>query len=512
MPGRMDFGIDFAKPEAQPVVRERLDGPMRILILGDFSGRANRGLLEHGDGLAERPTPSLDVDNFEELLFRFAPRLVLPLRDPDVPGMEVEFRSIEDFHPDRLFERLEVFRALREMRERLLDPRTFAQEAEELKRTDPISAAQPQMAPGEKPGEDDGTMFERLLGRRPTDAPRARARASGDGVDITPFIRRIVQPYVVASSPQQEHLVASVDEATSMQMREVLHEPTFQALESVWRSVEWLLERVETSEDLGLCLLDVTKDELIADLGSTAGDLQATGLYRLLVDKSVRTPGAQPWAMIVGNYGFGSGAEDVVLLGALGAIASAAGGPFVAAADPSVLGCRSLALEPDPRKWQPLEDEARSRWASLRRSTVARWVGLALPRVLLRLPYGSRTDPAEAFAFEEMPPGSDHESLLWGNPAFACAMLIAAAFAESGWSMQPGDHLEIDDLPAFTHDEGGEAVLKACAEAYLTETAAEEILGRGVMPLLSYRNRNAARLMRFQSLADPAAALRGPWH
>ena len=139
--------------------------------------------------------------------------------------------------------------------------------------------------------------------------------------------------------------------------------------------------------------------------------------------------------------------------------------------------------------------------AFLRKSPLVRLFGLH-----------ERTDPAEAFAFEEMPPGSDHESLLWGNPAVACAMLIAAAFAESGWSMQPGDYLEIDDLPAFTHDEGGEAVLKACAEAYLTETAAEEILGRGVMPLLSYRNRNAARLMRFQSLADPAAALRGPWH
>jgi type VI secretion system protein ImpC len=499
----MNFGIDFAKPEAQPIVRERLDGPMRILIVGDFSGRANRGLIEHGDGLAERPTLSVDVDNFEDLLFRFAPRLVLPLRDPDAPGMEVEFRRIEDFHPDSLFERLEVFQKLREMRARLLDPQTYVQEAEELKRADPLAA--------ERTGEDDGTMFERLLGSKPTDAPRARAGASRDGVDITPFIRRIVQPHVVASSPQQDHLIASVDEATSMQMREVLHDPTFQALESAWRGVEWLLERVETGDDLALCLLDVTKDELIADLGSTAGDLQATGLYRLLVDKSVRTPGAEPWAMIAGNYSFGTGAEDVALLGALGAITSATGGPFVAAADPSVLGCPSLDREPDSRKWQPLDADAQSRWTSLRQSSVAQWVGLALPRILLRLPYGSRTEPTDAFAFEEMAPGSDHESLLWGNPALACAMLIAAAFAESGWSMQPGDLLEIDDLPAFIHDEGGDAVLKACAEAYLTETAAEEILRRGVMPLLSYRNRNAARLMRFQSLAEPAAALRGRW-
>ena len=511
MPGRMDFGIEFAKPEAQPVVRERLDGPMRILIAGDFSGRANRGLIEHGEGLAERPTPSVDVDNFEELLFRFSPRLVLPMSDPDAPGIEVEFRRMEDFHPDRLFERLEVFRALREMRGRLLDPRTFAQEAEELKRCDPPSTGHSPADHPETGAEDDGDMFERLLGRKPTDEPMARAGASHDGVDITPFIRKLVQPYVVASPGQQDHLIASVDEATSMQMRRLLHEPTFQALEAAWRGVEWLLERVETNENLTLCLLDVTKDELIADLGSTAGDLTATGLYRLLVEKGVRTPGAPSWAMIAGHYSFATGAEDVALLGALGAIASAAGAPFVAAAAPSILGCRSLALEPDPRKWQPLEDAAAARWASLREGSAAQWVGLALPRMLLRLPYGAHTDPAESFAFEEWETGSSHDSLLWGNPSLACAMLIAAAFAESGWSMQPGDYLQIDDLPAYSYDEGGETVLKAVAEAYLTETAAEEILGRGLMPLLSYRNRNAARLMRFQSLAHPAAALRGPW-
>jgi type VI secretion system protein ImpC len=507
----MDFEINFAKPEAQPVVRERLDGPMRILIAGDFSGRANRGLIEHGDGLAERPTPTVDVDNFDELLFRFSPRLVLPMSDPGAPGMQVEFRRMEDFHPDGLFERLEVFRALREMRGRLLDPRTFAQEAEELKRIDGPSHDHPPAAQEEAVGEDDGDMFERLLGRKPTDAPRARAGASPDGVDITPFIRKLVQPYVVASPGQQDHLIASVDEATGMQMREVLHDPTYQGLESAWRGVEWLLEKVETSENLDLCLLDVTKDELIADLGSTAGDLTATGLYRLLVEKSVRTPGAPRWAMIAGNYSFGTGAEDVALLGALGVIASAAGAPFVAAADPSIIGCRSPALEPDPRKWHPLDDETATRWASLRAGSAAQWVGLALPRFLLRLPYGARTEPAEAFAFEEMESEASHDSLLWGNPALACAMLIAAAFAESGWSMQPGDYLQIDDLPAYSYDEGGETVLKAVAEAYLTETAAEQILERGLMPLLSYRNRNAARLMRFQSLAHPAAALQGPW-
>ena len=154
---------------------------------------------------------------------------------------------------------------------------------------------------------------------------------------------------------------------------------------------------------------------------------------------------------------------------------------------------------------------ASKRWQALRESAAAPWIGLALPRVLLRLPYGPQTNPVERFEFEELSPGRDHEAYLWGNPAFACAMLIGTAFAERGWSMEPGDHLDIEDLPAHTYEEAGESKMKPCAEVCLGERAGTAILDRGVMPLLSYRNRNAARLMRFQSLADPPAGLRGPW-
>ena len=214
---------------------------------------------------------------------------------------------------------------------------------------------------------------------------------------------------------------------------------------------------------------------------------------------------------MVGHYTFGTGEEDVTLLAYLGAIASLAGAPFLAGADASVLGCRSVAATPDPADWQLGDDDAAQRWQALRASSQASWIGLALPRMLLRLPYGKRTDPVEQFEFDELAGAWNHESYLWGNPALACALLIGRSFMAHGWEMEPGDELEIGDLPAHTLERDGEPQLQACAEAYLTERAGQAILSRGVMPLLSYRNRNAVRVLRFQSLADPVKPLSGPW-
>jgi type VI secretion system protein ImpC len=131
--------------------------------------------------------------------------------------------------------------------------------------------------------------------------------------------------------------------------------------------------------------------------------------------------------------------------------------------------------------------------------------------VLLRLPYGLKTEAVESFAFEEMPGGRDPEAYLWGNPALVCARLIAAAFAENGWDFSPGDVLELDDLPAHVYQEAGERVMQPCAEALLGERAMQAVLVRGIMPLLGHRQRNAVRLARFQSLAEPATALAGAW-
>jgi type VI secretion system protein ImpC len=273
-----------------------------------------------------------------------------------------------------------------------------------------------------------------------------------------------------------------------------LQEPQFKALEALWRGMYWLASNLETDEQMQLYILDASQAELLADPDAAQELIASSG----------------PWSLVIGHYSFGLAAEDIGLLARLGTAAARAGGPFLAAAKPDLVGCGSIAATPDPRDWTAPAGEAAERWTALRESEVAPWIGLVLPRMLLRLPYGKSTDPIGPFPFEELAPRR-HESYLWGSGALACALLIGRAFAASGWDMEPGDELEVEDLPAHVHDDGGGKHLQPCAEAAFADRAAETILAAGLMPLLSRKDRNTVRLMRFQSIAHPAQALSGSW-
>jgi type VI secretion system protein ImpC len=225
----------------------------------------------------------------------------------------------------------------------------------------------------------------------------------------------------------------------------------------------------------------------------------------------VGTPGAEPWAVIAGNFIFGPTLKDAELLGRMAKVAAGAGAPFVAGASPSCLGCDSALDLPDPRQWKNQMSGEIAAWQSLRISPEARFVGLALPRFLLRLPYGKDTEPAELFQFEEMPDPTAHENYLWGNPAFACALLLAESFAEQGWELRPGTISEISGLPIYIHTVEREPRNLPCAEVLLTHTAAEKMMEEGFMPLASLKDQPTVRLVRFQAIADPLSLLVGRW-
>jgi type VI secretion system protein ImpC len=198
------------------------------------------------------------------------------------------------------------------------------------------------------------------------------------------------------------------------------------------------------------------------------------------------------------------------LLGSLGTIAARSGGPFLASAAPGLLGYNAWTDD-----LQTTGKETRSEtdpWQALRSHPVAPWIGLVAPRFLLRLPYGAAHDPIDAFPFEEIEDKQNqHDEFLWGSASLLCAALIATSYLENQWDLTLGDHLEIDDLPAFTFAVDGQMQLQPCAQAYLSERLADLFLTRGVMPLMSFKNRNAVRLWRFQSIAKPASPLAGPW-
>jgi predicted component of type VI protein secretion system len=194
----------------------------------------------------------------------------------------------------------------------------------------------------------------------------------------------------------------------------------------------------------------------------------------------------------VALFRFGPSDDDIGLLGSLGVIASKAGGPFLADAD------LALAAGDAP---------ASAAWQRLRRSEAARWIGLAAPRVLVRMPYGKVSNPIEAFAFEEILGEPAHEQLLWGHACVAAALLIGRAFTARGWEMEPGDEREIGDLPAYTFVRDGERELQPCTERLLNEALMSTMLQVGLLPIAGRRNANSAVAVRFQSVADPPAPL-----
>ncbi|WP_455389037.1 type VI secretion system contractile sheath domain-containing protein, partial [Petrachloros mirabilis] len=320
------------------------------------------------------------------------------------------------------------------------------------------------------------------------------------------FLRSIVGPYLVPDAdPRAPQLIGQIDGLLGAIVREVLHHPAWQSLEATWYGVKFLVDRLETDAQLQLYLFDVTKDELFADL-CTGNDLTTTGLYRHLVNDTVRTSGGIPWAVIGGIYSFDRSETDVGLLHRMAGIAHAAGAPFIAEGSPTIAGCPSFSTSPDSDDWDDHTGQEKDldRWNNLRKTPEANALGLALPRFLLRLPYGKDTEPIESFPLEEAIGSLPHEEYLWGNPVFICLLLLGQAFTTDGWGMQPGTIKDIEGLPIHIHpDESGASVTTACAEAWLNEKAAERLLDEGLMPLVCYKDQDRIRLIRFQSLASP---------
>jgi type VI secretion system protein ImpC len=348
MSNRFDFGgVNLRASEESAVARPTSETPFCIAILGDFSGRANRGLVEPKT-IGERPSYLVDRDNFDEVLSKLHPELHLPTGDK-IP-LVFRFSELEDFHPDRLFEN-EAFRKLKGLRERVQDSSAFADVAEELGLRSASSAREnesPRVSAPSPVRLASGSLLDELIEQTES---RVALESTRKTDEVHQFARELAAKYSVSSpDPRQPDVVAAVDRAISDAMRVILHHSDFQALEAIWRSTFLLVRQIETGPQLKIYLIDISKQELASDLKASE-DHRKSGIFRLLVEKAIDTPGADPWTVVVGNFSFGSESEDTELLAKLAAIAQRAGAAFLGEADPSLLGCASLEAAPHPRDW-----------------------------------------------------------------------------------------------------------------------------------------------------------------
>lgn len=486
------------------------NSPFCITVMGDFSGKLN-----HSDSLAANPAKrrliEIDRDNFEDVMASFKINLNLNLSDHE--NIHIKLNELDDFHPDELYDKLESFSKLRSLHRRLKKTASFADAAAEIQGwlpddthvTNNQTSAKPDINANINSEVPTDNLLDSILGAQQT---QAADNSAAEATHIDKLIKSIVAPYVeAATDPRQNEMLEMVDKVTESHMRDILHHADFQAMEAIWQSVYFLIKRLETGSKLKIFLLDMTKQELQHDLA--VDDITTSSVYKLFCDPS---EGDRPWSLLLGNYNFTDNIDDILSLASIGDIAQQANAPFIAAAHEKLAGCDSLSTTPDYEDWNHSVSEGVSKaWLLLRQSPVAQYIGLTLPRFLLRLPYGKKSKPIDAFSFEEIIDNKNHESYLWGNPAFIKAECMARNFNDNGWNMLLSNVFQTDNLPVHYYDDEGETVNKPVAEIMLTEKGGEIMSNNGLMPLWSVRNMDCIRSRDYRSIHENAKTITGRW-
>jgi type VI secretion system protein ImpC len=310
---------------------------------------------------------------------------------------------------------------------------------------------------------------------------------------------------------------ADIDAALCKQLNQILHHPEFQALESSWRGLHFLVRNVDTDPQLKIRLFDIS----LRELGRTLRKFRGTAwdhspIFKKIYEEEYGQLGGEPFGVLIGDYYFDHQAQSIQVLSDMSAVAAAAHVPFIAGAAPTLMQMENWAELANPRDLTRIfQTPEYAAWRSLRAMEDARYLGLCMPRMLTRLPYGLAFDPIDDFAFEEEVEGPDNSGYAWTNAAFAMGANIARSFSLYGWctrihGIESGGI--VDDLPVlrFTTADG-DTDTRCCTEIALNERRESELARIGLIPLLHRKNTDFAVFISAHSLqkpvdyADPAA-------
>lgn len=307
-----------------------------------------------------------------------------------------------------------------------------------------------------------------------------------------------------------EAIIAELDRKLSEQVNQIIHHEDFQALEGTWRGLHHLVNNTETDETLKIRVFNISKK----DLGKTLKKFKGTAwdqspLFKKIYEEEYGSPGGEPYGCLIGDYHFDHSPPDVEILSGMGQIAAAAHAPFIAGSDPKVMNMDSWQELSNPRDLTKIfQSPEYASWRSLRDSEDSKYIGLAMPRFLSRIPYGSKTNPVDEFAFEEDTEGSDHNKYTWSNSAYAMGVNITRAFKTYGWcttirGVESGGMVEGLPVHTFPTDDGG-VDMKCPTEIAITDRREAELAKNGFMPLSHWKNTDYAVFVGAQSLHKPA--------
>ncbi|WED22950.1 type VI secretion system contractile sheath large subunit [Vibrio sp. JC009] len=305
-------------------------------------------------------------------------------------------------------------------------------------------------------------------------------------------------------------MIAEIDKRLTEQVNQIIHNEEFQKLEGAWRGLHYLINNTETDEMLKIRVMNVSKKDLHKTLKKYKGTAwDQSPFFKKLYEEEYGQFGGEPYGCLVGDYHFDQSPQDVELLGEMAKISASIHAPFIAGANPSVMQMDSWQELSNPRDLTKIfQTPEYAAWNSLRDSDDSKYICLAMPRYLSRLPYGSKTEPVEEFDFEEDTANGDHNRYTWSNAAYAMAVNINRSFKEYGWcsrirGIESGGAVE--GLPAHTFptDDGG-VDMKCPTEIAISDRREAELAKSGFMPLIHKKNTDFAAFIGAQTLQRPA--------
>ena len=307
-----------------------------------------------------------------------------------------------------------------------------------------------------------------------------------------------------------EGLIAALDQKLTEQVNHILHHEEFQGVESAWRGLHYLVNNTETDETLKIRVMNISKNEVHKTLRKFKGVAwDQSPIFKKLYEEEYGQFGGEPYGAFVADYYFNNSAPDVELLTQMARVSAAAHCPLITAADPSVMLMESWQELANPRDLTKIfQTPEHAAWRSFRTSEDSRYVGLAMPRFLSRAPYGAKTNPVEAFDFEETTDSAGAKDFTWANAAYAMAVNINRSFKHYGWCSQirgieSGGVVEGLPVHTFPTDDGG--VDMTCpTEIAISDRREAELAKNGFMPLVHKKNSDLAAFIGAQSMHKPA--------
>ncbi|MDC4227037.1 MAG: type VI secretion system contractile sheath large subunit [Candidatus Manganitrophus sp.] len=325
---------------------------------------------------------------------------------------------------------------------------------------------------------------------------------------VEAFIAELLTPDRKGAKVHQtviNDMIAEIDRKLSSQVDAIMHHPTFQKIESAWRGLKFAVDRTNFRENIKFELLNVSKEDLLNDF-EDAPEITKSGLYKLVYTAEYGTFGGKPVGAMIANYDFGPGPQDVKLLQYAASVGAMAHAPFIAAAGPQFFGQESFLGLPNLKDLKSIfEGPQYIKWNSFRESEDARYVGLTLPRFLLRLPYHPENNPVKAFTYTE-DVSKSHESYLWGNTAFAFATRITDSFAKYRWCpnvIGPTSGGAVEDLPVHTFESMGALETKIPTEVLISERREFELAEEGFIGLAMRKGSDNACFFSANSCQKP---------